>query len=455
MSPDSSFADTAAPNSNTGLQRLVAQGHQIFDRLWYSPASWALLDQMIVSGLRFATTMMIGRFCGPEELGIYVLAFSAILFVSLSHESLIAKPYQVFCQSMKATRQRVYTGSALIQLILLAVLVITVALLSVMTMWLNSLSPKLCWVVLTLAATMPGILLWEFVRRQAFAMMDMRSVAILDSCLAFLQLSSLVIMGLLGHLTLVRALILIAICSSVVGMTRLWQLRSRYRVLRRRLGSDLVKNWRFGRWFFAGQIVGLVQSYAVPWILTFYYGAEKTGILMACQTLVLLSNPLLIGLANWLGPASVRTYVTAGVQGMNRLLLKVSLLSNGCMIFFALMLYLLGEWVLVLTFGPDYKGHGHLVAITGVTALGFSMTVSGSSGLSAILYPRVILLGTLTGSLVSVLTLPLMVQQWELTGAAWSLAAGSLTSGSIHLFGYWLFSKANHLQQDAPATEVP
>jgi O-antigen/teichoic acid export membrane protein len=123
------------------------------------------------------------------------------------------------------------------------------------------------------------------------------------------------------------------------------------------------------------------------------------------------------------------------------------------MLVFALMLFLLGEWILVLTFGPDYQGNGHLVAITGITALGFCMTVSGSCGLSAILYPRVILLGTLAGSVVAVATLPLFVSCWDLTGAAWSLAAGSLTSGCIHLFGYWLISKAAHLQQDAPATE--
>jgi O-antigen/teichoic acid export membrane protein len=118
----------------------------------------------------------------------------------------------------------------------------------------------------------------------------------------------------------VRALILTAISTSLVGVFRLIQQRSRYQFSRRRAGTDMVKNWRFGRWFFAGQIVGLVQSYAVPWILTFFYGPEKTGILMACQTLVLLSNPVLLGLANWLGPATVRAYVSEGINGLNRLL---------------------------------------------------------------------------------------------------------------------------------------
>ncbi|HMP79138.1 MAG TPA: polysaccharide biosynthesis C-terminal domain-containing protein, partial [Pirellulaceae bacterium] len=330
----------------------------------------------------------------------------------------------------------------LIQLLSLAGFVAVVTLLAALTQSWYSVNPNVCWVILSLTLTMPGILLWEFVRRQAFAMMEMRSAAVLDGCLAVLQLTGLLALGFLGQLTVARALFLIAISSTCVGVVRLLQQRSRFQYSCRLAGLDIRKNWRFGRWFFAGQIVGLAQAYAVPWILTLAYGAEQTGILMACQTLVLLSNPMLLGLANWLGPASVRTYVSDGLAGLNRLLIKVSLLSHGCMVAFAIMLYFLGEWILVLTFGSGYAGYGHLVAITGITALGFSMTVSGSSGLAAIQRPRLIMYGTLVGSIVSVATLPSLVHHWGLTGAAWALAAGSLTTGLIQVLGYVFISKA-------------
>jgi PST family polysaccharide transporter len=422
-------------------------------RLYYSPASWALLDQLIVSGMRFATTMLVGLFCGPEDLGIYVLAFSAILVVSISHESLIAKPYQILCQGLNRVRYRTYSGSTLAQMLALAAVVSLLALLATLSLLATAVSTKVFFTSLVLTITLPGILLWEFVRRQAFAAMEMRSAAILDGCLALIQLACLLSLGLLGQLTVVRALLVVGISGGVIGVVRLLYRRQDYQFVRRRMGLDAYRNWNFGRWFFAGQIVGLIQSYAVPWLLTLFYGAEKTGILMACQTLVLLSNPILLGLSNWLGPTAVRTYLELGVRGLNRLLWRVSLISNGCMLAFTLLLVWLGEWLLTSTFGTSFAGNGHLVAITGITALGFSMTVSGSSGLSAVLYPRVILYGTISGSVVAVLTLPLLVHFWGLTGAAWSLASGSLTSGSFHLLGYWLVSKTAHLHQDVQPME--
>lgn len=39
----------------------------------------SLLDQAVVSGTSFITTLLIGRICGAEELGIYSLAFTLIV----------------------------------------------------------------------------------------------------------------------------------------------------------------------------------------------------------------------------------------------------------------------------------------------------------------------------------------------------------------------------------------
>ena len=40
----------------------------------------ALVDQALVSGTRFLATIIVGRCCGPRELGTYSLAFSLLVF---------------------------------------------------------------------------------------------------------------------------------------------------------------------------------------------------------------------------------------------------------------------------------------------------------------------------------------------------------------------------------------
>src|SRR2546429_36531 len=39
----------------------------------------ALIDQAVVSGTSFLTTILIGRWCGASELGIYALGFSLLV----------------------------------------------------------------------------------------------------------------------------------------------------------------------------------------------------------------------------------------------------------------------------------------------------------------------------------------------------------------------------------------
>ncbi len=425
-------------------KRSLAQSPSTWHRIrvaLLSPAMWSMVDQIIVSGLRFASTMIVGRFCGPVGLGTYVLAFSIVLAASLSHESLVAKPFQIFSQHVQGAKLRRYNGSTLVQMLCLAILCSLIAAIfgGVFANWkLHETIPE---VAFSMVLVLPGVLLWEFMRRQAFSRLRMKAAAIMDGMLAVLQISSLLALGLFGQLTVSRSLLIMGACCVAVSVPVLiWQRRS-YRIVKRLLCADAMKNLSFGKWFFAGQLVGLIQAYAVPWMLTFFYSAEATGILMACQTLVLLSNPILLGLANWLNPVAAREFARGGASLLIHLLNRVTVIALVLITPFVMGLWLLGDWLLRLAFGSDFEGYGHLVAITGFTSIGFLLTIIGSSGLGALMRPRMILWGTIAGSLVSILSLPLLTAQFSLTGAAWSLAAGSLIGGSIHIGGCSVLSK--------------
>src|SRR5438105_2895107 len=50
----------------------------------------AVADQAVVSGTSFLTTVLIGRWCGPGELGIYSLGVTLLVSWVCVQESLIA-----------------------------------------------------------------------------------------------------------------------------------------------------------------------------------------------------------------------------------------------------------------------------------------------------------------------------------------------------------------------------
>src|SRR5688572_11745385 len=64
------------------------------DRL--SSNSIALMDQAVVSGANFLTSVLVGRWCGLAELGAFALGCTVLVYALALQESFIASPYVVF-----------------------------------------------------------------------------------------------------------------------------------------------------------------------------------------------------------------------------------------------------------------------------------------------------------------------------------------------------------------------
>ena len=75
-----------------------------------------------------------------------------------------------------------------------------------------------------------------------------------------------------------------------------------------------MANWDFGRWILAGQLLGTLHGYAVPWVLALTVGIASTGIFVAAQTIILLTNPMVLGLTNWLEPRAAQVTATEGTE---------------------------------------------------------------------------------------------------------------------------------------------
>src|SRR3954471_14828370 len=61
----------------------------------------ALVDQALVSGTRFLTTIIIGRYCGAADLGTYSLAFSLLILGGCFQEAIVTTPYAVLGQRLR------------------------------------------------------------------------------------------------------------------------------------------------------------------------------------------------------------------------------------------------------------------------------------------------------------------------------------------------------------------
>ena len=95
------------------------------------PGRLSLFDQAVVSGTSFVTSVMIGRLCSKEDLGVFYLALTIVYLARGLQEHLVSAPYVVYCQNHSGESRALYMGSSLLHQIALS-LAALVALLGVL-----------------------------------------------------------------------------------------------------------------------------------------------------------------------------------------------------------------------------------------------------------------------------------------------------------------------------------
>src|SRR6185503_4571137 len=107
------------------LRRLISQDDRMPIRQLTNlsglvpPMFVSIGDQCLVSGTNFLTLVVMGRACGMYELGVYSLAFTAVVTLMALQESLLIAPYTVINTRFRsAERRSAYCAATLVQQLL-------------------------------------------------------------------------------------------------------------------------------------------------------------------------------------------------------------------------------------------------------------------------------------------------------------------------------------------------
>jgi O-antigen/teichoic acid export membrane protein len=341
----------------------------------------SLADQALVSAAGLATSVVLGRFSGKEELGVYYLALSLILLMRGLQEPVICTPYLILCHRTSRAELPRYTASCLAHQLAfgLAALVLLAAMAAASILGLGPTGFAATAIVLPLVA--PLLLLREMMRQVSLARLQIERAVALDAIAVVLQIGGLALLVRCGVLSAPAVYVVIGIACAAACAAWSFRYRRALRFHPAQLAADWRRNWGLGKWALAGQFAGSIGVYLVPWILAELHGARMTGLLAACTTLVGLGNMLLIGLANYVAPKVAHAYAAEGPPGLQRVLAKSLLLL--CALLGALLLALiaLGEPLVAWVYGPQYAGAGAVVVILGASLLASGLSMIAADGL--------------------------------------------------------------------------
>lgn len=387
----------------------------------------ALIDQAVVSGTNFLTAVMIGRAAGVGELGIYSLGFSLLVAWTCAQDALIALPYTIYCHRARRETQAEYAGSVLVHQGLLSGVVLVVLLAAGAVLAWGGTLPGLAAMTYMLAWVIPFACLREFGRRVAFAHLHVSQALFLDGSVAVVQLAGLAWLISMGILTATTAYAVIGTACALSGAIWLYQARGIFLVRWAQVGPMLRQNWSLGKWLFAWQTTAAVQAYFIHWLLAWMVGTSATGVYAACMTMVLFSNPLILGISNALAPKAAHALNKGGIVELRQVILNTTALVGAVMAMFCLILIFFGEDLMELLYhGSQYAGHGHTVTVLALAMLATALGMPAVNGLMAVERTKTVFSIAIVSLGVSVLLVPLLVLHWGLPGAAYGFLAGNV-----------------------------
>jgi O-antigen/teichoic acid export membrane protein len=414
-------------------------------RLWTSAGSlisgsggqdWLLfmIDQGVVGAASFLSGVIIGRAGGKEQLGLYALGMTIITLAMEVHYVMVWSPYAVLSQGVKGPARASYRGSTLLyQLALSAISLLGVVIVGLVTA--QGLGPRgLNPVIWTLALVGTLIIFREFARRLCFADLKIKTALWLDGSVALFQVIGLLGFALLGAMSAAGALGIIGCAGGLGALGWFLGARKRFICSGRQAISDLRRNWSFGKWILGAGVASYLSTLTLTWALADWHGATAVGLLAACQAVVGLLNPFLLGTSFFLEPRASQAYVNGGNRELRTFVVKNTVAILIILSPLGILLFALGDQIVAFIYGSDYGGQQIVVVVLTLNvlllAVGQAMyyTFLAKGWLDIHLKVHLLRLG------IS-LTLGLwLVYRWELLGVILAFLVGNIVT--VALYGF-------------------
>ena len=391
----------------------------------------SMADQAVVSATSFLTCVIVARSTSQEEMGVYYLALTLLLFAGSCQLQTIVGPYSVYCHRRQGRESALYSGSILVhQLILSGVAALAVGVFAVV-LSLGAGPRALVPVAWLLFAAMPCLLFRQFARFHSICRLNLAGALALDIVHAAVQLGTLAVLALLGWLSVGMTFGMMSVAAAVVCLQWFLAERGRWQIDRRQVEADWRSNWSFARWALAGHLANSVGPFVMPWIVAALCGKGTTGLFGVCVTLAGVANLFVMGLGNYVSPAAARVFTEEGKAALCRVLGCAAAVFVGVVGGMCLLSALVGERLLVLIYGSEYAGGGTVLTISVASVLAISIGRVAGSGLWALDLPRATVAPDVWALVATLAPAVYLVGQHGALGAALAMLGGAVLAAAF------------------------
>ena len=396
-------------------------------------ASWAVVDQALISATNFITMVFLARGLSPTDFGGFALVYSVLLFANSLQSGLITQPHNVLGATRRGAHYARYTTTTAVGQLILAMSLALPALAG----W--CVAFRVGWVAAPLlAALVPSIVAWqlqEFARRVLYT--EGRPTAAFANDVISYGGQALAILALerFGLLTGARALLALALTSALGAVLGVWQLRGSLTGPIDR--AVLRENWHFGKWLAGTEIVGTwLSSQLLLYLVAGLLGAAAVGVLRAVHTIFGPTRVLSYVFDTVLPIRFARTLAAGGKSALRGQLRAAFLVAVPTLGGYCLLATLFAGPLLRLLYGNRYEGQSAVLALYAVSMFIGYVAMIIAAALRALRQSRPVFTSWLYASLVTIPMGCLLILVLGIPGAVLGTILSSLVLCSLSWRAY-------------------
>lgn len=400
-------------------------------------AAMAIADRGLLGAVTFLTSIILGRWGGPGELGLFAIFFSVVFLALAVQESFTIAPYNLLAaaRSDGAARRR-YLGGVLIDTLLLSGILSALLLLAAAVLWAVGWSHAAA-IALVLVPAAPCILVREFARRVVYADFRPQAAMVISAGVSVLQVALMGCFYAFGRLDAAASFAAMGASSFVGAVAWFYADRATIEFIRQERADWYREHWELGRWLLAGQASEIVRTNMLPWLLALGADEATVGIYAACSFVASLPTPLHVAISNMLVPQMAHLERRSGLMETDRLVRQATGWLTATMMAYAAVVILFSAQLVPWIYGEKFTNTQHPLIVLVLAWAITGATLPAARALLVIKRPDQMLWSQLAGIAVNLaLGLP-MVYQWGAAGAAYAALFGSAIKGVL---GNWWYA---------------
>lgn len=324
---------------------------------------WGFADQGLISATNFITMVLLARQLGPKGFGVFVLAYTVLLFTNSVQSALFTAPHNVLGATRTGQDYADYTTATFrMQAVFSVIAGIVISITGVVAIFVGR---GIGWIVIAIGLATVTWQLQEFCRRVLYTQSDFRTAFTNDLITYGGQTLGIMLLWQFGYLTAPLAVLSIAnasmigFCAGVVSLRKVLFAQITWSKLR----WHSMENWRFGGWLLGSNITFWLSGQLYPMLTAGFVGLGVAGGMRATQLLTAPTTVVQQTLTNILPSPLARRYHMDGFRGLVRYSVRFGVFLIAIIGVYGVLVCLLAAHIVPLVFGGSYAKYTWLVYV--------------------------------------------------------------------------------------------